>query len=198
MHIIFIHVKILTVYKFKNKAGVFSMNEDILYKPEEIAEKLKIAKGTVYEMIKRGDLEAHRIGRHLRISSAQFEAYLLKARGSENIYDADIIQEGDEKLAVIKDSVKFHVSTDLNGHAKISVRPEDIILSKGTFVSSARNVFKGKVTNIVFDGNAAKITLDIGIPITALITKKSTEELNIEPGSVLYAVFKTMAVKVYK
>ena len=30
------------------------MNDDILYKPEEIAQKLKITKGTVYEMIKRG------------------------------------------------------------------------------------------------------------------------------------------------
>ncbi|HHY78052.1 MAG TPA: helix-turn-helix domain-containing protein [Clostridiales bacterium] len=44
------------------------MNEDILYTPEKIAQKLKITKGTVYEMIKREELEAHHIVRHLRIS----------------------------------------------------------------------------------------------------------------------------------
>lgn len=38
------------------------MNEDILYTPDEIAQKLKITKSTVYEMIKRGDLDAHRMG----------------------------------------------------------------------------------------------------------------------------------------
>ena len=52
------------------------LTEDILYTPEEIAQKLKITKGTVYEMIKRGELEAHRIGRYLRISRTQFDKYL--------------------------------------------------------------------------------------------------------------------------
>ena len=59
------------------------MNDDILYTPEEIAQKLKITKSTVYEMIKRGDLDAHRMGKHLRISNSQYEIYLLKAKGYE-------------------------------------------------------------------------------------------------------------------
>ncbi len=37
---------------------------------------MKLSKYTIYEMIKRGDLEAHRIGRGLRISSEQLEGYL--------------------------------------------------------------------------------------------------------------------------
>jgi len=173
------------------------MNEDILYKPEEIAEKLKITKGTVYEMIKRGDLEAHRIGRHIRISDTQFGAYLLKSRGSENIYEADIRYDNDETIASMG-QINFHVNTTLEGHVKVSIRPEDIILSKGTFVSSARNVLKGIVKNLIVEGSSVKVVLDIGIPIIALITKKSATELDIEKGSELYAIFKSMAVKVYK
>jgi len=173
------------------------MNDDILYKPEEIAEKLKITKGTVYEMIKRGDLEAHRIGRYIRISGTQLEHYLLKARGSENIYEAELAMENGETIAKIG-SVKIRVNTDLEGRAKVSIRPEDIILSKGTFVSSARNVLKGAVVNITEEGTSAKVVLDIGIPIMALITKKSLVEMSIGIGSELYAIFKTMAVKVYK
>ena len=46
------------------------MNEE-LFTPEEVAAKLKLSKYTIYEMIKRGDLEAHRIGRGLRISAKQ-------------------------------------------------------------------------------------------------------------------------------
>jgi molybdopterin-binding protein len=173
------------------------MNEDILYKPEEIAEKLKITKGTVYEMIKRGDLEAHRIGRHIRISGTQLEFYLLKARGSENIYEAALGRENEETIANIG-SVKIRVNTDLEGRAKVSIRPEDIILSKGTFVSSARNVLKGTVTNIIEEGNSVKVILDIGIPLMALITKKSLNEIGIGIGNELFAIFKTMAVRVYK
>jgi molybdopterin-binding protein len=173
------------------------MNEEILYKPEEIAEKLKITKGTVYEMIKRGDLEAHRIGKHIRISGTQLEFYLLKARGSENIYEAALVRENGETIANIG-SVKIRVNTDLEGRAKVSIRPEDIILSKGTFVSSARNVLKGTVTNIIEEDNSVKVILDAGIPLMALITKKSLNEMGIGIGNELFAIFKTMAVRVYK
>lgn len=173
------------------------MTEDILYTPEEISQKLKITKGTVYEMIKRGDLGAHRIGKHLRISNSQFEIYLLKSKGYENIYEANLISKNEETFANIN-SVNIRVNTNLEGNVRISISPEDIILSKNTFISSARNIYKGVVTNIILDGNTAKVVLDIGIPILALITKTSLNEMGIEKGSELYAIFKTMSVKVYK
>ena len=173
------------------------MNDDILYTPEEIAQKLKITKSTVYEMIKRGDLDAHRMGKHLRISKAQYDIYLLKAKGYENTYEATITLEDDEVIAEVS-SVKFHVNTELKDKVKISVRPEDIILSKGSFISSARNVHKGIVSDIIINGTSVKIILDIGIPLVALITKKSLNVLSIQIGDELFAIFKTMSVKVYK
>lgn len=173
------------------------MNEDILYTPEEIAQKLKITKGTVYEMIKRGDLEAHRIGKHIRISQTQFEIYLLKSKGYENIYEATLNHESDETFANIG-SVSIHVNTALEGHVKVSIRPGNIILTRGEFVSSARNVHKGNVIDIINAGSSEIVVVDIGIPIKALITLKSLNEMDIKKGTELYVVFKTMSVTVYK
>lgn len=173
------------------------MDEYILYKPEEIAEKLKITKGTVYEFIKRGELEAHHIGRHIRISNIQFETYLLKSKGYENVYDAAIVKENDETFANIG-SVKINVSTALDGSVKVSIRPENIILAKGTFISSARNIFKGIVTDIINEENSSIVVVDIGIPIKSLITVKSLKEMGIEKGTELYVIFKAMSVVVYK
>jgi len=173
------------------------MDRDILYTPDEIAQKLKITKGTVYEMIKRGDLDAHRIGKHLRISHNQFELFLLKSKGAENVYEATIVRNESETFAKIG-QVGINVHTELEGCVKVSIRPEDIILSKGTFLSSARNVHRGVVTDVIIDGNCASVVIDIGIPIVALITKKSLDEMEIVTGTELYAVFKTMAVKLYK
>lgn len=173
------------------------MNEDILYTPEEIAGKLKITKNTVYEMIKRGDLDAHHIGKHIRISGTQYEFYLLKSKGSGNIYEANISTVNGKTIAKVG-QIEIRVNTNITGDAKISVKPVDIILSKGTFVSSARNVFEGVVRDITEDENSARILLDIGIPIEALITKESLIEMNIQKGIKLYAIFKAMAVKVYK
>lgn len=173
------------------------LDTDILYTPEEIAQKLKITKNTVYEMIKRGDLDAHRIGKHLRISAAQFEIYLLRSKGSENNYDSLITVSDDETTARIG-AVSLYVDTALRGPARVSIRPEDIILSKGTFISSARNIHKGIVADIFIQDSTAKVVLDIGIPLVALITKKSLTDMSIEKGCELYAVFKAMAVKIYK
>lgn len=61
------------------------------YTPEELAGKLKLSKYTVYEMIKRGDIQAHHIGRSIRISETQLELYFASTRKSENVYDAEII-----------------------------------------------------------------------------------------------------------
>lgn len=173
------------------------MHEDVLYTPDEIAQKLKITKNTVYEMIKRGDLDAHRVGKHLRISATQFERYLLRSKGSENNFEAFISVENNETIASIGPA-RIRVNTELTGDVRITIRPEDVILSSGTFVSSARNIHKGVVIDIIDDGTSAKVVLDIGIPLISLITKKSLLEMGIVTGIELYAIFKSMAVNVYK
>jgi molybdate/tungstate transport system ATP-binding protein len=173
------------------------MREEILYTPEELARKLKLSKYTVYEMIKRGDIQAHHIGRSIRVSESQLELYFMSVRKAENVYDAEIVNEGPDQFAVIK-GVKIFVSTELEGKVKVAVRPEDIILSAGPLVSSARNVMKGKVTGIDSDEKTARIFLDAGIPMTVLITKRSMQDMNIKKGDDLYAIFKTMAVRVIK
>lgn len=173
------------------------MHEEILYTPEELANKLKLSKYTIYEMIKRGDIQAHHIGRSIRISESQLELYFMSTKKTDNVFDAEIILEGNEKIA-FTNGVKICVSTDLEGKGKISVRPEDIILSKGPLISSARNVIKGTVTDIFSNEKSVKVLLDIGIPLIISITKQSMLNLNIKTGDELYAVFKAMAVKVIK
>ena len=173
------------------------MQEELLYTPEELAKILKLSRYTVYEMIKHGDIRAHHIGRSIRVSQTQLDLYLMSTRQTENLYEAEIISDGGEKYAQIK-NVRIVVSTELEGAVKVMVRPEDIILSAGTFVSSARNMLEGVVTGIAADDNSAKVFLDVGIPMCARITKRSLDNLNIKNGDKLYAVFKTMSVRVVK
>ncbi|HAQ06666.1 MAG TPA: excisionase, partial [Bacillus bacterium] len=46
-----------------------------LYTPDEIASMLKISKHTVYEMIKRGDLAAFKVGNKMRIEESEFARF---------------------------------------------------------------------------------------------------------------------------
>jgi len=52
------------------------------YTAQEIADRLKIKKTTVYELIKRGELASSKIGKQLRVSEEQLEQYLNSASGA--------------------------------------------------------------------------------------------------------------------
>lgn len=180
----------------KNEKGL-KMNKDDLFTPEEIAQKLKITKYTVYEMIKRGELDAHRLGKKIRISGDQFELYLIRSKGSTNTYVA-LIEEIDGQTLGNIGPVSIVVNTELTGEVNLSIRPEDIILSQEHLVCSASNVLKGKVMAIFQEEGSAKVLFDLGIPMVALITQKSLERMKITIGKEYYLVFKAMTVKVYK
>lgn len=57
--------------------------EEISLTPEEVAAKLKIAKNTVYELIKRGELPAYRVGRKIRIDLKDVENYKKQGKRIE-------------------------------------------------------------------------------------------------------------------
>ena len=47
-----------------------------IYTAQEVANRLKIKKTTVYDLIKRGELKASKVGKQLRISQQQLDDYL--------------------------------------------------------------------------------------------------------------------------
>jgi putative molybdopterin biosynthesis protein len=56
------------------------MPDNISYTPEEVARILKISRFTVYELIKRGDLAAYRIGRKVRVEQADIDQYIQNTK----------------------------------------------------------------------------------------------------------------------
>lgn len=55
------------------------------YTPQEIAEKLKVSKLTVYDLIKKGELEAVKIGKIYRISQEALDNFLKKSTATNQI-----------------------------------------------------------------------------------------------------------------
>lgn len=51
------------------------------YTPDDLAHLLQVSKLTVYDLIKKGDIPAYRVGRQMRIDAVDFERY--KSRGKE-------------------------------------------------------------------------------------------------------------------
>ena len=77
------------------------------------------------------------------------------------------------------------------------VPPEAIILSLGVPETSARNVFKGKVTGIRTRNGSVEVTVDAGEIFISRVTHVSLERLGISLGMDIYVVFKSEAVRLY-
>lgn len=78
---------------------------------------------------------------------------------------------------------------------KIHIRPEDVILSRpppGRI--SARNVFPGHTRGLRIAPEGVHVTLDVGFPLTALVTPEAVRELEIRRGVPLFAILKASAV----
>ncbi|GKV68221.1 hypothetical protein NCCP2716_07190 [Sporosarcina sp. NCCP-2716] len=56
-------------------------NAGISYTTEDIAELLQVSKLTVYDLIKKGEIVAYRVGRQMRVDADDFEAYKNRMKG---------------------------------------------------------------------------------------------------------------------
>jgi molybdopterin-binding protein len=89
------------------------------------------------------------------------------------------------------------VVTDRSGPATLAIPPDEIVLSTESLHSSARNVLRGRIVRIAEHGAAMRVTLDAGIELVALITRKSFDEMRLTVGGTVFASFKSVAVRVF-
>ena len=100
-------------------------------------------------------------------------------------------------LVDIGNGVNVEVIDQRRGEASIFVNPQDIILSKNIIQSSARNIFKGKITEITDLNSLVKLKVDVCVLFTVQITKRSFNEMGLNLGSDVYVAFKASSVTVF-
>jgi molybdate transport repressor ModE-like protein/molybdopterin-binding protein len=77
----------------------------------------------------------------------------------------------------------------------VSIRPEDVVLClENPGPVSARNLLPGHVQSTEFVRDGIEVHLAVGLPLIALLTRKSARDLKIRKGAPVYALFKATAV----
>ena len=94
-------------------------------------------------------------------------------------------------------TVAFDVAADRTGPATLAIPPEEILLSAEPLHSSARNVLPGRVVRVAEQGASVRVTVDVGVELVALVTRRSFDELGLSLGAATHVAFKTMAVRVF-
>ncbi|MFC1914480.1 ABC transporter ATP-binding protein [Chloroflexota bacterium] len=120
--------------------------------------------------------------------------------GVENIIDGIISSNKDKVVTINADGAVIEAIADYAVGEKVSacIRPEDVTISLAKVSSSARNSFVGDITHIIAMGPLTRVEIDCGFSLAVLITKRSTEELDLGMGKKVYAAFKATGVHVIK
>jgi tungstate transport system ATP-binding protein len=113
-----------------------------------------------------------------------------------------VVKENREGHALIKvQDICFEALTDLKEgqRAALYIRPEEVTLSPAADSqgkTSVRNQLKGRITKMIPSGPFIRIIIDCGIPLTAVITRRSCTELGLTVGSSVVAGVKATAIHV--
>jgi tungstate transport system ATP-binding protein len=114
----------------------------------------------------------------------------------ENLFRVDL-PGGATMQRVAVGPLRIDVVSDRMGPATLAIAPDEIVLSAAPLQSSARNVFRGRIVRLAEHGAEMRVTIDAGIELVAIITRRSFDEMGLAVGGEVYASFKSVAVKVF-
>jgi len=120
--------------------------------------------------------------------------------GLKNFFKSDVLtkifSEG-VTIVQLKDcDLKINIlDTPQSDEGFLTFNASDVILSSQKTHTSAVNNFQGIVTDIVPRANGVEVIVDIGVLISALVSKKALTDLEIQPGKMLWVSFKASACR---
>jgi molybdopterin-binding protein len=143
--------------------------------------------------------------------------YIAEFLGAENVYAGEVRYLGDalpdfadDALALLARghrAIEFRtgglalytVGDAPPGEGHAVIRAEEVLISAAPQESSARNQFRGVVSEVATTGALTRVTVEISsvattVPIVAALTTRSAQELVLREGSEVWASFKAMAV----
>ena len=129
-----------------------------------------------------------------RRPNSEFVARFAMAR---NILQGEVINKPSKDVVFRTGDTEFVVVSDKEGEFHASLRPEDIILSLEEIHSSARNCFKGTITQILDKGSTLYITVDVPPELSSLVTRHSFEEMELKEGKQVFVTFKASSIHLF-
>ena len=141
--------------------------------------------------------EISQVGTSTEIFRHPADKFVADFVGVENIIEGTAEKDGEKLTVVNTGNISIYSTEQKEGHVHITVRPEDIILSAKKVETSARNVFKGQIKEIVDTGALIKLTIDVGEPIIVFLTRQSFLDMELNIGKSVWMYFKATAVHVF-
>jgi molybdopterin-binding protein len=130
----------------------------------------------------------------LRQPSSEFVARFALSR---NIFSGRVVGIEDGCALIDIGGTKLRATTETKGEVRLSLRPEDILISREPLQSTARNCFQGVISDIADRGSVIYVTVTLPPDFVCIITRQAFDELELRKGLILWITFKASAVHVF-
>jgi tungstate transport system ATP-binding protein len=145
------------------------------------------------------DGDVRQVGPTPEVFASPVDATVAAFVGVETLVPARVLSfdEGLAVLDVAGERVEAATPSAPPHDVLLCLRPEEVVLhlpSDGAAPTSARNRLRGRVRRVVLVAGQARLTVDCGFPLVAMITKRSLEDLGLDVDSEVFASFKATAV----
>ncbi|MFP3898861.1 MAG: ATP-binding cassette domain-containing protein [Dehalococcoidia bacterium] len=130
----------------------------------------------------------------LRRPSSEFVARFALTR---NILSGRVVGIEDGCTIIDTGGAQLRAVTEARGEVRLSLRPEDIFVSKESFASTARNRFLGVVSDIADRGPVIYVSVNVPPDFVCVITRQAFDELQLSEGVTVWITFKASAIHVF-
>jgi molybdopterin-binding protein len=130
----------------------------------------------------------------LRRPSSEFVARFALTR---NILSGRVTGTEDGCAVIDTGGTKLRATTEAKGEVRLSLRPEDILISKEPLQSSARNCFLAVISDIVDKGSVIYVTVNLPPALVCIVTRQAFDELELRKGAEVWITFKASAIHVF-
>ena len=130
----------------------------------------------------------------LRQPSSEFVARFALSR---NIFSGRVVLIEDGCALIDVGGTKLRATTETKGEVRLSIRPEDILISRELLQSTARNCFQGVISDIADRGSIIYITVTLPPDFICIITRQAFDELELRNGGKVWITFKASAIRVF-
>jgi molybdate transport system ATP-binding protein len=121
---------------------------------------------------------------------------VARITGVETVVPGRVVEVADGLATVEVQGIHLHALANGAGREVYAcIRAEDVILQSGDMEhTSARNRLHGRVVDVHGEGPIARIAVDCGFTLQALITTQACREMQLRPGARVTAIVKAPAV----
>jgi tungstate transport system ATP-binding protein len=158
-----------------------------IYRLEEIISAINRDRGTTIVLTAHNIPQAYRLAHHV---FPLFEGRLVPST-MHNLFGGTI-KTSPEGPYFDTGRIRIWISQEFSSSASnhISINPEDIIVSKEPFASSARNRYEATITQVIDQKGRVDLMVNAGENFRVQITEHSFRRLGLNVGARIYVTFK--------